>query len=52
MQKQHIQYICQKRNKLLQKKKKKLTKKVVKLKKFNITSNTKYILNIILLLTN
>ncbi len=39
----------QKYNKFLQKKEKKLTKKVVKLKKFNIISNTKNILNIILL---
>ncbi len=52
MQKQRIQYICQKRNKFLQKKKKKLTKKIVKLKKFNIISNTKYILNVILLQIN
>ncbi len=49
MREQRIQYICQKYNKFLQKKEKRLTKKVVKLKKFNITSNTKNILNIILL---
>ncbi len=48
MREQRIQRICQKRNKLLQKKKKRLTKKIVKLKKFNIISNTKNILNIIL----
>ncbi len=39
----------QKRNKILQKKEKRLTKKIVKLKKFDITSNTKYILSAILL---
>ncbi len=49
MQKQYIQYIYQECNKLLQKKKKRLTKKFVELKKFDITSNTKNILNIILL---
>ncbi len=49
MQKQRIQYIYLKNNKFLQKKEKKITKKVVKLKKFNITNNIKYILNIILL---
>ncbi len=49
MQKQHIQYMYQKYNKLLQKKEKKLTKKVVELKEFDIISNTKNILNIILL---
>ncbi len=38
----------QKCNKFLQKKEK-INKKVVKLKKFDITSNTKNILNIILL---
>ncbi len=47
-----MQYIRQKYNKLLQEKKKKLIKKVVKLKKFDITSNTKCILNIILLQIN
>ncbi len=49
MQEQRIQRIRQKRNKLLQKKEKKLTKKVVQLKQFDIISNTKYILNVILL---
>ncbi len=49
MQKQYIQYRYQKCNKLLQEKKKKLAKKAVKLKKFNITNNIKYILDIILL---
>jgi len=49
VQKQYIQYIYQKYNKLLQEKKKRLTKKVIKLKKFDITSYTKNILNIILL---
>jgi hypothetical protein len=39
----------QKRNKILQKKEKRLTKKTVRLKKFDITSNTKYILSVILL---
>ncbi len=34
------------------KKEKKLAKKVVKLKKFNITSNIEYILNIIVLQMN
>jgi len=47
-----MQCIRQKRNKLLQKKEKKLTKKVVKLKKFDIISNTKCILNVILLQVN
>jgi len=42
----------QERNKLLQKEKKRLTKKVVKLKQFDITSNTKCILNIFLLQAN
>ncbi len=49
MQKQYIQYMRKKYNKLLQKKEKKLTKKVIKLKKFDIVSNIKHILNIILL---
>ncbi len=44
--------MCQKRNKLLQEKKKRLTKKIVELKKFDITNNTKNILNIILLQAN
>ncbi len=52
MREQYIQYIYQKYNKLLQDKKKKLTKKIVELKKFDIISNTKYILNIILLQAN
>jgi len=52
VQKQRIQYMCQKRNKLLQEKKKRLTKKIVELKKFDITNNTKNILNIILLQAN
>jgi len=43
-----MQRMRQERNKFLQVKKKKLTKKVVKLKKFDITSNTKYISNVIL----
>ncbi len=47
-----MQRMRQKRNKLLQKKEKKLTKKVVKLKKFDIISNTKCILNVILLQAN
>jgi len=47
-----MQYIRQKYNKLLRKKKKKLIKKVVKLKQFNITSNTNYISSVILLQTN
>ncbi len=49
MQKQCIQRMRQKCNKFLKKKKKKLTKEVAKLKKFDIISNTKNILNIILL---
>ncbi len=44
-----MQRMRQKRNKFLKKKKKKLTKEVVKLKKFDIISNTKNILNVILL---
>jgi hypothetical protein len=47
-----MQYIRQKYNKFLQEKKKKPIKKVVKLKKFDITSNIKCILNIILLQIN
>ncbi len=47
-----MQRMRQKRNKLLQKKEKKLIKEVVKLKKFNITSNIKNILNVILLQAN
>jgi len=47
-----MQRMRQKRNKLLQKKEKKLIKEVVKLKKFNITSNIKNILNVIPLQAN
>ncbi len=49
MREQRIQRMRQKCNKFLQKKEKKLTKEIVKLKKFDIISNTKYILNVILL---
>jgi len=44
-----MQRICQECNKFLQEKKKKLTKEVIKLKQFDIISNTKYISNVILL---